>query len=58
MAKVGQKPDASGGGNQRRRVRLVIQLPDSWTVLSLADELAAGFGPLAESENRQEETET
>lgn len=42
MAKVGQAPGATGGGNQRKRTRIVIALPEEWTVSELADALAKG----------------
>ena len=42
MAKVGQAPGAKGGGNARKRTRLVISTPEPWTAVKLADEVVSG----------------
>jgi superfamily II DNA or RNA helicase/diadenosine tetraphosphate (Ap4A) HIT family hydrolase/HKD family nuclease len=42
MAKVGQTPGAKGGGNARKRTRLVIATPEPWTAVELANALAFG----------------
>jgi superfamily II DNA or RNA helicase/diadenosine tetraphosphate (Ap4A) HIT family hydrolase/HKD family nuclease len=42
MAKVGQALGAKGGGNARKRTRLVISTPKPWTSVELADEVASG----------------
>jgi superfamily II DNA or RNA helicase/diadenosine tetraphosphate (Ap4A) HIT family hydrolase/HKD family nuclease len=42
MAKVGRSPDAKGSGDRRKRIRLIVDLPDPWTSAALADMLAAG----------------
>jgi hypothetical protein len=40
MAKVGQALGAKGGGNARKRTRLVIATHEPWTAVKLADALA------------------
>ena len=45
MQRVGQSPDAKGGGNARRRTRLVITVDGGWTTAALADSLASGQFP-------------
>ncbi|NLD75051.1 MAG: DEAD/DEAH box helicase family protein, partial [Acidimicrobiales bacterium] len=42
MQKAGQGPDTKGGGNARKRTRLVIAVEGEWTTASLADALATG----------------
>ena len=42
MAKVGQSLGAKGGGNARKRTRLVISTPEPWTAVKLADEVVSG----------------
>ena len=45
MAKVGQKPGVQGGGNQRKRTRLVIVTPEPMTAADLGQFLSAGTPP-------------
>lgn len=45
MTKAGRRPDSSGGGNARKRTRLVISVDDSWTTVRLADAIAVGYIP-------------
>jgi hypothetical protein len=45
MQRVGQSPDAKGGGNARKRTRLVITVDGGWTTAALADSLASGQFP-------------
>ena len=45
MGKAGRAPDVKGGGNSRKRTRLVIALDDSWTAAGLADAIASGNLP-------------
>ncbi len=45
MGKAGRAPGVKGGGNSRKRTRLVIALDDSWTAAGLADAIASGNLP-------------
>ena len=45
MGKAGRAPGVKGGGNSRKRTRLVIALDDSWTAAGLADAIATGNLP-------------
>jgi superfamily II DNA or RNA helicase/diadenosine tetraphosphate (Ap4A) HIT family hydrolase/HKD family nuclease len=45
MSKVGQSPIAKGGGNQRKRFRIVLALPDPLSQSTLADRLASQQWP-------------
>lgn len=45
MSKVGQSPIAKGGGNQRKRFRIVLALPDPLSPSTLADRLASQQSP-------------
>ena len=45
MPKIGQQPGAKGGGNARKRARLVISLPGVWSVVTLVDTIAVGGPP-------------
>ena len=47
MAKAGRSTESSGGGNARKRTRLVISVDDSWDAVRLADALASGDIPSA-----------
>jgi len=49
MAKVGQQPGATGGGNSRKRMRLIVDLPQDMTDALLADALAEEHSPVARS---------
>ncbi|MCB0968133.1 MAG: DEAD/DEAH box helicase family protein, partial [Ilumatobacter sp.] len=44
MSKVGRSPTSKGGGNARKRCRLVVAVPAKWTASSLADAIADGHG--------------
>lgn len=44
MAQVGRAPGTKGGGNQRKRTRLIIDVPAEWSAEALADVLAHGEG--------------
>jgi superfamily II DNA or RNA helicase/diadenosine tetraphosphate (Ap4A) HIT family hydrolase len=46
MTKVGRDPGAKGGGNARRRTRLVVAIDDNWTAVQLADAIASGNVPV------------
>jgi superfamily II DNA or RNA helicase/diadenosine tetraphosphate (Ap4A) HIT family hydrolase/HKD family nuclease len=50
MAKVGQKPGAKGGGNQRKRTRLVIATPTPMTASELAEFLMTAELPADEGQ--------
>jgi hypothetical protein len=45
MGKAGRAPGVKGGGNSRKRTRLVIALDDSWTAAGIADSIATGNLP-------------
>ncbi len=45
MGKAGRAPGVKGGGNSRKRTRLVIALDDTWTAAGLADAIANGSLP-------------
>lgn len=45
MAKVGRSASSKGGGNARKRTRLVVEVPGSWTASTLADAIASGNPP-------------
>lgn len=45
MGKVGRAPGVRGGGNSRKRTRLVIALGETWTAAGLADAIATGNLP-------------
>lgn len=45
MAKAGRAPGVKGGGNQRKRTRLVIAVDPTWTAAGLADAIASGSIP-------------
>ena len=47
MAKVGREPGGKGGGNQRKRTRLVFDVGQAWTAPQLADALASGSIPVS-----------
>ena len=49
MAKVGQAPGATGGGNSRKRMRLIVDLPQDMTDALLADALAEEHSPVGRS---------
>lgn len=56
MGKAGRAPGVKGGGNSRKRTRLVIALDDSWTAAGLADAIASGNLPAQQTtDNRQDE---
>lgn len=42
MAKAGRSASSKGGGNARKRTRLVVDVPGSWTASTLADVIATG----------------
>ncbi len=42
MATVGRAPGVAGGGNSRKRFRLILSLPEAMTTAHLADALEAG----------------
>jgi len=42
MAKAGRTSGTKGGGNARKRARLIVHVPAQWTAASLADALANG----------------
>ena len=46
MSKVGRDPGAKGGGNARKRTRLVVAIDDNWTAVQLADAIASGNVPV------------
>jgi len=50
MAKAGRTADSAGGGNARKRTRLVIAIDASWTSVALADALASGDVTMRASE--------
>jgi len=56
MSRVGRAPDARGGGNQRKRTRLVIDVPEGWSAVALADSLAQGRDPDATLTSPQPES--
>jgi superfamily II DNA or RNA helicase/diadenosine tetraphosphate (Ap4A) HIT family hydrolase/HKD family nuclease len=45
MGKAGRAPGVKGGGNSRKRTRLVIALGETWTAAGLADAIATGDLP-------------
>ena len=45
MGKAGRAPGVKGGGNSRKRTRLVVALDASWTAAGLADAVASGDLP-------------
>lgn len=45
MAHVGRASSAKGGGNQRKRTRLVVGFADTWSAAPLAEALAHGRSP-------------
>jgi superfamily II DNA or RNA helicase/diadenosine tetraphosphate (Ap4A) HIT family hydrolase/HKD family nuclease len=46
MSKAGRGPGMKGGGNSRKRTRLVVAIDDVWTAVQLADALASGDIPM------------
>jgi len=44
-SKAGRAPGVRGGGNSRKRTRLVIAVDDTWTTAGLADAIASGSLP-------------
>ncbi|NLE79673.1 MAG: DEAD/DEAH box helicase family protein [Rhodococcus sp.] len=43
MMQVGRGPASKGGGNARKRMRLIIHVPPQWSAAALADALAHGL---------------
>jgi len=46
MSKAGRAPGVKGGGNARKRTRLVVAIDDVWTAARLADAIATGNIPI------------
>jgi hypothetical protein len=49
MTKVGRDPNAKGGGNARKRMRLVVSTAAPFTAAQLADALRTGEDPVSPS---------